>query len=311
VEEILWDSPVWQSLISESQFAVELTHLGLRRLCQVPTPDDLVLGRPEGTRYALHVGMHSFTSGLERLCKLAISCYGYCTEGKFPNLRQYSHSISKLLGALEGLDFEQFDGSRGLYLKPEPDPLDPELTTALDRFSQGMGRYEYLDSLASTEPLVDMFTSWCELCARSALNEEISSMLSLRGVMPDAIFAGCNAVGAEIEPLIMPYIDNDLGLPMFRSSVAVAMALYRKARWAAACLSAASTHSFWHQRSGLVPLLSEIVDPALVLPSSLFFECHVARFGDAQSIEETVAKLLAVDLSESDPDEVDEVDEDT
>ena len=65
-----------------------------------------ILNGPVGQRdlnYALHVGMYSYSSGLERLCKLAIACNGYATTGDFPKLRDYSHKIGNLLDAVEEL----------------------------------------------------------------------------------------------------------------------------------------------------------------------------------------------------------------
>lgn len=93
----------WESLVVETQFATELTLTGLRRLCSVPTDPALVRWGSKDLNYALHVGMYSYSSGLERLCKLAIACNGYATTGEFPELRRYSHKIGKLLDAVEKL----------------------------------------------------------------------------------------------------------------------------------------------------------------------------------------------------------------
>lgn len=66
---------IWDSLVAEAQFATELALTGLRRLCSVPTEPDIGGGRRSSDRnYSLHVGMYSYSSGLERLCKLAIAC---------------------------------------------------------------------------------------------------------------------------------------------------------------------------------------------------------------------------------------------
>ncbi|MGO4435804.1 hypothetical protein AB4Y88_21730 [Paenarthrobacter sp. RAF9] len=84
---------IWKNLVVETQFATELTLSGLRRLCSVPTDPALVQWGSNELNYALHVGMYSYSSGLERLCKLAIACNGYATTGEFPKVRKYSHKI--------------------------------------------------------------------------------------------------------------------------------------------------------------------------------------------------------------------------
>ena len=63
--------PRWHVLVAEAQFATELTVAGLRRLCLVPGEVNLERWVGDDRNYALHVGMHSYASGLERLCKLA------------------------------------------------------------------------------------------------------------------------------------------------------------------------------------------------------------------------------------------------
>jgi hypothetical protein len=78
---------IWANLVAETQFATELTLNGLRRLCSVPTEPELTRWVGNDLNYALHVGMHSYSSGLERLCKLTIACNVYAVNGKFPELR--------------------------------------------------------------------------------------------------------------------------------------------------------------------------------------------------------------------------------
>ena len=131
-------STIWDSLVVETQFATELALTGLRRLCFVPTDPARVVWGSSSLNYALHVGMYSYSSGLERLCKLAIACNGYATTGEFPRLRSYSHKIGNLLDAVEKLPPTGSGASmhRAKYLVRPVDGLDPDLTNTVERFEQ-------------------------------------------------------------------------------------------------------------------------------------------------------------------------------
>ncbi len=136
---------IWKNLVVETQFATELTLSGLRRLCSVPTDPAMVQWGSNELNYSLHVGMYSYSSGLERLCKLAIACNGYATTGEFPKVRKYSHKIGNLLDAVEKLSPPPSSpGSAPLkegYLVRPVDGLDPDLTNTVERFASGAGRY--------------------------------------------------------------------------------------------------------------------------------------------------------------------------
>ena len=304
---------IWRSLVSETQFATELTQSGIFQLCQVPLPREVGLSNIDDFQYSLHVGLHSFTSGIERLCKLAISCYKYYTEDHFPDLRHYSHKVTSLMGGLAVLDFKQFK-KKGSYLSLPSDPLDPDLGTILDNFAQGAGRYEYLDSLSKQQPSVDTYTTWCALCEKAKLDERIDYMITVRGAIADSIYAGIATSETCVESLINPYIDNHLSKSFFGPSTAVALSLFHKARWAAACLSAVTEQCFYHSplsqdRWPIIPYLHEVVGPALLLPTNLFFECHIAQFGDMAVVEEAIADIQSLGINDEDNEEI-EVDAD-
>jgi hypothetical protein len=76
----------WNYLVSETLFASELVESGVSRLCAVPIRDD---NWPVGNErmYSLHVGLHSYVTGLERLCKLTIACHGFLATGGFSSMR--------------------------------------------------------------------------------------------------------------------------------------------------------------------------------------------------------------------------------
>lgn len=116
-----------------------------------PTDPELVKWGSRDLNYALHVGMYSYSSGLERLCKLAIACNEYATTGEFPKLRAYSHRIGALLDAVETLTTPTTgpDPSEreAKYLVRPVEGLDPDLMGTVERFASGAGRYEHLDIL--------------------------------------------------------------------------------------------------------------------------------------------------------------------
>lgn len=94
----------WDYLVSETQFATELVVTGLRKLCTVPVQGDWPWPVSLTETYPLHVGLHSYASGLERLCKLTIACHGFVTTGTFPPLRPFGHKIGGLMDGVERLD---------------------------------------------------------------------------------------------------------------------------------------------------------------------------------------------------------------
>ncbi|WP_138413084.1 hypothetical protein [Sinomonas gamaensis] len=172
---------IWRSLVVETQFATELALTGLRRLCSVPTGPATGIGSTDHD-YSLHVGMYSYSSGLERLCKLAISCHGYVTTGEFTNVRPYLHKIGKLLNAVEVLApvGPGLSKREGRYLVRPVDRLDPDLTDTIERFASGAGRYEHLDSLRDKDAEVSTHKEWSALAAKAPVSAEVRKLVSLK-----------------------------------------------------------------------------------------------------------------------------------
>ena len=169
----------WNYLLSETQFATELVVSGIRRLCTVPIRGDYwPVGRDQ--TYPLHVGLHSFTGGLERLCKLTIACHGFATTGTFPPLRGYGHRIGKLLDGVERLDLTQIPELHKSPARRPTDHLDPALTRTLDRFADGAGRYEHLDSLWNRQANVVTLDEWTQLCGTVTPSERVHHLISMR-----------------------------------------------------------------------------------------------------------------------------------
>lgn len=273
-------SAVWESLVAETQFATELTLTGLRRLCSVPTAPELVHWGSRDLNYALHVGMYSYSSGLERLCKLAIACNGYATTGEFPRLRSYSHKIVNLLDAAEALTPTGPGATmpKARYLVRPMDRLEPDLTNTVERFANGAGRYEHLDSLWNDAAEVNTYNEWSALAARASVSEEVRRLVSIKQGMADAIRS--ELVDDGLESTAHRVIE-DLALPTYEPSVGVVLSLFRKVRWVSAILDVATYYT-----SQDIPLLGEVVSPVFVHSSPDFFKYNIVRIGDEEVVLE-------------------------
>ncbi len=222
--------------------------------------------------------MHSYSSGLERLCKLAIACNGYATDGKFPNVRKYGHKIGKLLDAVEKLPLPGGAPQRqSSYLVRPSDALDPNLMNMVERFASGAGRYEHLDSLWNDDEIAT-YNAWAALAAKVSVPEEVRRLISLRDAVADVIES--EMIELELESTAEGVL-KDLELPIFEPSVGVALGLFRKVRWVSTVLGTSTDYT-----SQGLPILNEVVQPTFGLRSADFFSSHIAGFSDDMVIEE-------------------------
>lgn len=277
-------SSAWQNLVIETQFATELILTGLRRLCAVPTEPDLTPWSTKDMNYALHVGMYSYSSGLERLCKLAIACNGYARNGVFPNLKNYSHRIGQLLDAVEQLPSAGVVVSerRSQWLVRPSDPLGPELMTMVERFANGAGRYEHLDSLYKEGAEVSTYAQWSALAAKASVSEDVRRLLALKYAVADVVES--EMIELKLEATTSHLVE-DLERPIFEPSVGVVLSLFRTVRWVSTILDEST-----NQTSADLPIVGEIVVPAFAHPSSAFFNYNIARFSDDMVIEEEIGE---------------------
>lgn len=277
-------TPRWHVLVAEAQFATELTVAGLRRLCLVPGDVDLERWVGDDRNYALHVGMHSYASGLERLCKLAIACHGFLAMGEFPRTRGFSHRIGGLLDAVGSLN-PMPDGGRfsSRYLTRPADSLDPGLTEAVERYANGPGRYEHLDSLWNPDAEVAMYRTWMSLCERSEVPEGIHRLVSIQSAVAEAVSAELSHAGLESSAAA---VVEDLERRVSQPSVGVALSLFRKARWVSSVID--ETTYYTHED---LPLLGEAVR-VLRCSSVDFYAYDIARLSDVDVVEEELAEVL-------------------
>lgn len=281
------DTLIWYSLLSETQYATELTTFGLRTLCQVPVPDDLFFGDEQQFRYKLHVGLHAYTSGLERLGKLAFSCQTYLNTGNFPPVKPLSHKLQKIAEHVNSLDFRSGNNLFPEYLTMPVSEQSEKLMLLLDSFAAGSGRYEYLDSLSGSAQAPDIYQKWKELSESIKNNERVETLITLSNSLDDAIYS---RMDADQHFVIDGLLDSRPG-PFLADSTAVSEMLFEYARWFAACLSSASSEAFYGRGQGaVIPYLSEVLDGQFLHEWDSFFEFHVAQLGDAEVLLEGLSE---------------------
>lgn len=278
---------IWKSLVVETQFATELTLTGLRRLCSVPTDPVFARWGSDNLNYALHVGMYSYSSGLERLCKLAIACNSYAVTGEFPRLRDYNHRIGNLLNAVGELPLPPsgpgVPSLKMKYLAKPSDSLDPDLTNTLERFANGAGRYEHLDSLWKDDTEVNTYKEWSALAQRASVPESVSRLVSTKERMAYAIESELFDAGL---PATSQRVIQDLALPTYEPSVGVVLSLFRKARWVSTNLDVATFYTGQD-----LPILGEVFSRYFLHTSTNFFEYHIAGIGDEYVVGEELQEM--------------------
>jgi hypothetical protein len=226
--------------------------------------------------------MYSYSSGLERLCKLAIACNEYAAAGEFPRLRSYSHKIGNLLDAVEHLSPPP--SGPGVPPRKEKycirpwDALDPDLTNTVERFASGAGRYEHLDSLWNEDAGVNTYNEWSALAAKASVAEDVRQLILLKERMAYALQSELANSGLL---WTAQRVTQDLDVPLYEASVGVALSLFRKARWAATVLDVAT----YYTRQEL-PLLGEVVSRVFIHSTADFFNHHIARMGDKEVVGE-------------------------
>lgn len=278
----------WPSLVAEAQFANELVVLGLAKLCTVPTRTGL--WGQEATyahRYPLYVGLHSFTTGLERLCKLAIVCNGYLLDGHFPNVRQYSHKLATLLDRVGQL--QKAEAVNSYPVRPKFDN-DAGIIGFLEHFASGSGRYEYLDLLSKDQVFPEVYDKWHHFCTDMELSEEISQAFKIRSFVISQ-WRGLSSEGG-LESSTYEMLER-LDVSIDENSTALALRLFSLASWVASVVSEVTNYT--HPD---LPILGEVF-VALRSDETLFFENEIALLGDVQAVVEEIEVFLSERPEES------------
>lgn len=264
----------------------------------MPSGPTRVWGSDE-QNYALHVGLYSYTSGLERLCKLAISCYGYVSDGKFSEFKT-NHDLEKLLIKVESLDLAKVGIHKQNmdYLQRPTDPLITDAIAMATRFAMARdgGRYEHLDSLLKDNIEVKTYAQWTELAAKAAISPEVQRLVSLKDVMSKMVES--MMIKEELESVHESILPEDATL-MYEQSVGVTLTLFRLVRWVSAVFV-----SIQSSKDTDMPFIGEVLTHEFILPSNNFFAQGIARFSDETVVEEEIeAAYPRHNLDDQDEDE--------
>jgi len=283
----------WTNLVIETQVAADLVLSGIRRVSAPPMSGGIFQVVSYDQTFPLHVGLHTYTSGLERLCKLAIACHAFLQNGSFGDVRRYSHRISALLDDLEDLEVSQFTKGDAGYLRRPTGEYDPGLVAWLERYSSGQGRYELLDSLSRDDAEVLNWATWVEFCSRGSVSENVRMSVMMHRATGDAIRD--IAAAHDLESAVAPHLE-EFDHPIAEASAAVGLAMYRRARWAASILDAVT----YYTNQGL-PILGEAL-VELRQTSENFFAYEVARISDPDVVEEELLHHRDAFVTERDED---------
>lgn len=269
----------WRSIVTETQFATESVLEGIRRVSALPVgwDSERLVNVSYDQTYPLQIGLLLYTSGLERLCKLALACHGLVQDGEFRNVRRFSHRLGELLNAVEQLDLSRFAGSRDRYLARPDDEFGSELVDWLERFASGRGRYELIDSLSRDDAELMTWNTWMAFCARGVVSADAKLSISVHSGIGAAV--GDIAMANDLEAAAGQYIElSQRGFS--EPAVAVGLAMHRRARWVAAVLAAVT-----HYSDERLPILSEVTY-VLTHPSDDFFMWEIAGLSDREVIME-------------------------
>jgi hypothetical protein len=275
----------WRSIVTETQFATESVLEGIRRVSALPVGWDserLVHVAYDQT-YPLQIGLMLYTSGLERLCKLALACHGLAHDGEFRNVRQFSHRLSNLLDAIEQLDLGRFASRHDAYLTRPNDEFGSELVEWLERFASGGGRYELIDSLARDDAELLTWDTWMAFCARGVVTDDVRLSISVHSGIGSAL--GDMAIAHDLESAAGQYVESSQR-GFSEPAVAVGLAMHRRARWVAAVLDAVT-----HYTDERLPILSEVTY-VLTHPTNDFFMWEIAGLSDREVIMEELTDHL-------------------
>lgn len=307
------ETNAWIDVLSEAQFAADQTVIGIDRLAQVRLPGDLFLeGAEDATRHELHSALLSFTTGIERLCKLSLTCAHFDQHGTHVNVSQYRHRMARLLQAVEDIPTVQtrhrHGGADGVIKDGRP-PTPVALIDLLERYAQGQARYEYLDGLSrSATTLVPsgLYTDWAGIANGLPAHTSAEWVNGLLSSTQNALIwvttqAAEVAEIDDLEPLVSPFIDQQLDRRYSPHSLALAMECFAVARWVAAHLVAVTTwdpaRSHANVQRGL-PILSDVLAHRFLHSDRAFIEHELLRMNDANLLAEVLDEIPEADLDD-------------
>ncbi|MBU2075269.1 MAG: hypothetical protein KJ938_12620 [Actinobacteria bacterium] len=190
-------------------------------------------------------------------------------------MKSYGHKLGDLLDAVENLDLSVVSPPVVGSMPSRPvDDLDPTLTEMLERFANGAGRYEHLDSLWDENADVATLETWTGLCGRVTPSKRVHDLTMLRTLVLERLqllstYGHLEGSTHALLDALNPHL-SDL-------STSVSLRLYEKARWVASALDIMTYYT-----NQELPLLGEAVQN-IKTETELFFQYSVARIEDEQA----------------------------
>ncbi len=273
----------WFNLVTETQLATDLILTGLRRMSRLPMNGGLLEEISYDQTYPLYIGLHTYTSGLERLCKLTLACESFTRTGTFAPVRKYSHKLTTLLDAIAELRLPGNDTDRETVVRPS-DPFGPRLESWLEKYASGSGRYELLDSLSADRAGVEVWSEWVRFCneGQGLISDSIQDSISLNYASFKAL--GSIATAHDLESVASPILDTAT-LPLSEEAAPVIVALYSRARWVAEYLNKVSYYT--HED---LPILGEAL-VELRQTDDNFYAFEIAQLFDPDVVGEEIIEF--------------------
>lgn len=284
----------WFNLVTETQLATDLILTGLRRMSRLPMNGGLLEEISYDQTYPLYMGLHTYTSGLERLCKLTLACEGFIRTGTFTPVKSYSHKLTALLDKIAGLHLPGDDENREQVVRPS-DSFGPRLELWLEKYASGSGRYELLDSLSADQAGVEVWSEWLRFCdeGQGLISNSVRDSISLNYASFAAL--GRIATAHDLESVASPIL-NTATLSLSEEAAPVIIALYSRARWVAEWLNKVSYYT--HED---LPILGEALIE-LRQTDDNFYAFEIAQLSDPDVVGEEIAEFNEKFVSDSDDD---------
>lgn len=290
----------WGALLSECQFAISQTVVGLETLASVGHRDQRLSGGSDlDLRYRLHDAFAPLATGIERLAKLAISLERYSATAEFPSVKGYRHNITKLVEELA-----ETEGAKQALLDERVRTLGPHIELLTD-FAENHQRYEYLDALSGPAVEEGQYRRWCELAERTAVSEDVQNLCWIPSAIEDALIRASNLLNDEcgigdLETLVMPYIDHHLKTNLFPPAVEVALDYFRLSRSLATLLGNRSEQLFYGEAKAgaeapTLPLLTDITSRQLAHSAESFLRFNILGLEDAECTIEALEEFHTED----------------
>lgn len=273
------------------------------QLSRVPTPEDWDRwGTHRAYNFHLYEGLLSTTTALERLCKLALSAWDYLNLDTFNPVKSFSHNIKKLFKQVDEIDLSTLSFNRNSQpISPVKNPSDftTSLVELLTYYSNGLGRYEHLESLSkrtgdNKKPRMSVSDLWFNLASSADKQPDwLIERCAYPEIMTFTLQNIAETTGADfIETAVVNRFEFNYGAPLAPKSANVALRCFEYAHWISKIISTICDEINYSQTSQkrIFPLLSECL-VSLRAPQQLWFENEILFVEDYETTMESVKEF--------------------